>query len=108
MKAALAIPPPRYKSRLEAEYARYLDLRVKAGEVLRWAYEPVTFALGGGARFTPDFRLVVPYNAAAGRAGLAGHCRVELHETKGVWREAAKVRIKVCLLYTSPSPRDRS
>ncbi len=90
MRAILQIPAPKFKSKLEAAYAKHLDLRVQAGEVLRWRYEAVTFALGGGARFTPDFYVLVPLQPL-GEWG----CQIELHETKGHWREAAKVRMKV-------------
>lgn len=76
------IPAP-YKSQLEARYAGRLELLLKAGEIARWKYEAHSLKLGNGARYTPDFWVVLP-------SGL-----MEFHETKGQKREAAMVRVKV-------------
>jgi hypothetical protein len=46
-------------------------------------FEEITLALGGGARYTPDFWVQGDDDV------------LEFHEVKGHWREAAKVRIKV-------------
>jgi hypothetical protein len=46
-------------------------------------YEPMKLRLADGSYYTPDFGV------------LTRDCLFELHETKGFWREAAKVRIKV-------------
>lgn len=78
----VAIVRPRM-NRLESAYAKRLELERLAGLWQWWAFEPMTFALGHGARYTPDFGLIDP----------GGH--LVLHETKGHWREAALVRIKV-------------
>ena len=71
-----------YKSGLERNYAERLDLLKHAGEIVEWRYEGIKFKLGKGAWYTPDFLVVY-------------EDRFELHETKGFWREAALVRIKV-------------
>ncbi len=77
--------PPRLSpmNRLEAAYAQRLELERLAGMWQWWAYEPIKLRLAGGAWYTPDFALLDP----------GGH--LIIHETKGHWREAARVRIKV-------------
>lgn len=55
-----------------------------AGEQARvWGFEAISLRIGHGARYTPDFFVVT-------QSG-----RIEFHEVKGHWREAARVRIKV-------------
>ena len=68
---------------LERAYAENLEMRRLAGEIHSWRFEPIRFRLADGAWYKPDFLVV-------GKAGF-----VHLHEVKGHWREAAKVRIKV-------------
>jgi hypothetical protein len=68
---------------LEASYAEHLTVLQARGEVLWWRFEGISFRLADGAIYTPDFVVQLP-------DGL-----IELHETKGHWREAARVRIKV-------------
>jgi hypothetical protein len=50
-----------FRSRWEANYARYLNLLVKMGVVTEWAYEPETFWFEGirrgTASYKPDFRV---------------------------------------------------
>lgn len=70
-------------NKLETAYAQRLELERHAGLWLWWAFEPITLRLAKGARYTPDFALLDP----------GGH--LLLHETKGFWREAARIRIKV-------------
>lgn len=74
---------PQFKNALEYEYGLYLDALKSRGEVSWWAYEVITLKLADGATYTPDFAVVM----ADGE--------LQFHETKGHWREAAKVRIKV-------------
>lgn len=73
----------RKMNRLESAYAQYIELERLAGVWQWWAYEPLKLRLASGAYYKPDFALV----------DLTG--RLVLHETKGFWREAARVRIKV-------------
>lgn len=75
-----------YRSKLEADYARYLNLLFLAGELRTWSYEAVKLKIGNGAFFTPDFLVV----CASGD--------VEFRETKGFRREAAIVRIRSAAL----------
>lgn len=70
----------------ERAYADHLDERMKAGEVIWYAFESIRLSLvEGDARtvYTPDFAVQL----ADGE--------MELHEVKGFWQEAARVRIKV-------------
>lgn len=74
---------PRYKSKLEAQYAQYLDALKYGKELRTWVYEPLKFRLADRCWYTPDF-LVVQNDGA-----------LELHEVKGWMREDANVKLKV-------------
>lgn len=52
-------------------------------EIRDWWYESVRLRLANGAWYTPDF-VVMMHDGT-----------LEMHEVKGFWREAARVRIKV-------------
>lgn len=67
---------------LESSYARYLEGLKQAGEILFWKYEPFALKLADRTTYTPDF-IVVGKNQ-----------EIEIHETKGYWREDARVKIK--------------
>jgi hypothetical protein len=73
-----------FRSRWEANYARYLNLLVKLKVVATWEYEPATFRFEGVKRgtlsYTPDF--YVHY--------LDG--RNEYHEVKGYMDPKSKTR----------------
>ena len=77
-KQAKARPRPKSPmNKLESDYEwTFLQHRPHG-------FEEITLALGGGARYTPDFWT------------LGDDDVLEFHEIKGHWREAAKVRIKV-------------
>lgn len=83
--ATRSATPPRHSpmNKLEAAYAQKIELERLAGMWQWWAYEPIKLRLAAGAWYTPDFALLDP----------GGH--LIIHETKGHWREAAMVRIKV-------------
>lgn len=68
-------------NKTERAYADHLYALQLAGEILAYEFEGVKLRLAPGAFYTPDFFVVTPE-------------RFELHEVKGFWREAAKVRIK--------------
>lgn len=71
-------------NRLEERYAReVLEARKAASEVARYEFEALKFRLADGAYYCPDFAVWLASGA------------LELHETKGFWREASRVRIKV-------------
>ena len=85
---------PRSMNGLESAYAAHLRNRQLAGEVRWFAFEPLRLAIATGRRrafYTPDFVVVLADGST------------EVHETKGHWREAARVRIKVAAgLYPWP------
>jgi len=68
---------------LEASYAEHLTALQLRGEILWWMFEGLSFRLTDGTWYTPDFVVQLPDGT------------VELHETKGAWREAARLRIKI-------------
>jgi hypothetical protein len=70
-------------NKLEGAYAQRLELERIAGLWQWWAYEAIKLRLANGAWYKPDFALI----------DAGGH--FVIHETKGHWREAARVRIKV-------------
>lgn len=79
-----------YRSRWEANYARYLEyLRVR-GEVVSWAHEPTTFWFEGIKRgvtsYLPDFHVVYPEPE--------GGVREEYHEVKGWMDNKSATKIK--------------
>lgn len=74
-------------NKTEAEYLRYLNTRVMAGE-LSWisAHESIALTIAHGPKravYRPDF---VVMNSSG---------RIEVHEVKGFWREAGRLRLKV-------------
>jgi hypothetical protein len=84
-------------NKTEAAYARHLDLRKQAGEVLWYGFEKMTFKLADDTRYTPDFVLML----ASGQ--------LQAHEVKGAttkelksgrvkapyFRDDAKAKIKI-------------
>jgi len=77
------IPIPAKMNKLEERYARYLELRERREEIRGYVVEGLRFRLGDGATYKPDFNVWMADGS------------VEIHETKGEWREAARVRIRV-------------
>jgi len=80
---AKAAPPRCRMNKLECDYSEHLEARRLAGEITAWKFEPFNLRLAPGASYKPDFLVVCS-------DGI-----LELHETKGFWREAARLRIKV-------------
>lgn len=72
-----------FKSTWEEQYNAILEARLVAGEIQWFKYESLRFKLAEGAWLNLDFAVV----AADGT--------FEMHEVKGQWREAARVRWKV-------------
>jgi hypothetical protein len=81
--AAATARPRRVMNGTEAAYAAHLGMRQLAGEIVGWKFEAVKLRLADGAFYKPDFLVILP----------GGIC--EYHETKGHWREAARVRFRV-------------
>lgn len=70
-------------NRLEARYAEYLEARRLAGEIHQWWFEALTLKLADDCRYTADFLVQLPDGT------------LELHETKGHWRDDAKVKVRL-------------
>ena len=83
MKVNAKIREREWASKLERDYSLVLKAQEQAGTIYWWAYEPLSFRIGAGASFCPDFVV------------LRASGELEAHETKGMRREAAIVRIKV-------------
>jgi hypothetical protein len=76
-------PQPKGMNKTEAKMDELLRGMMLAGEVQWYGFEAVTFKLADDCRFTPDF--IVIYADGS----------IEARETKGFWRDDAKVKIKV-------------
>lgn len=61
---------PGEMNQVEQAYARLLDQRLAAGEILAWDFEPQKFRLADGTFYAPDFRVVMLDET------------IEFHETK--------------------------
>lgn len=70
-------------NKTERKRAIELEALKRDGQIHSWAYEKVTLKLADDTRYTPDFFVVE----------CDGSIRFE--ETKGFWRDDAKVKIKV-------------
>ena len=75
-----------YRSRWEANYARFLQWQRERGDVASWAHEPETFWFAGVKRgvlsYLPDFRVHYPDG------------RVEYHEVKGWMTPRSKTALR--------------
>ena len=91
---AIVRDPHTGMNKTESAYADRLELLKGAGEIIDWSFQPEKLRLSyssvpgkkaasGPAFYTPDFRV------------QASDGTIEFHETKGHWRTAAKVRIRV-------------
>ena len=67
---------------LEKDYADYLLLRQRAGEIAEFKFEGLKLRLAPKTFYTPDFVVVTADS-------------IELHEVKGFWEDDARVKIKV-------------
>ena len=79
---ARVVPGP-YANRLEADYAALLELRKRASELHDWRYQPLRLILAERCTYEPDFLVI------------ANDMTLELHETKGFFRDDARVKVKV-------------
>lgn len=78
-----ASPVKRGMNAMESEYAHVLECQRQRGEIEWWGYECFRLRLAFGAWYKPDFAVIT----------VSGE--LEFHETKGFFREAANVRLKV-------------
>ena len=47
-----------YRSKAEHAYAAELDMRVRAGDIRAWMYEPCNWRLGANCYYRPDFLVI--------------------------------------------------
>lgn len=75
-----------FRSRWEANYARYLEWLKSIGNIKQWEHEPQTFWFGkirrGTVSYLPDFRITNPNGS------------LEYHEVKGWMDSRSKTKIK--------------
>ncbi len=80
-----------YRSRWEANYARFLEYLKSEGEIAEWAHECEVFWFEGIRRgqvsYLPDFKVIYPDRS------------VEFHEVKGWMDAASKTKIKRMAIY---------
>lgn len=80
-----------YRSRWEANYARYLEWLKKNNQILKWEHEPQTFWFDGIKRgcmsYLPDFRITELDE------------RIVFHEVKGWMDDRSKTKIKRMAIY---------
>lgn len=84
-EAAEAPSGPKFKSKAEARYAELLERQRRSGQIESWRYEAITLRIGLGARYSPDFLVVM------------NDGRMKLVEVKGHMKEAARVRLRVAV-----------
>ena len=70
-------------NKLEAEYAAHLSQMQASGHILWHRFEAVKLRLADSTFYSPDF------------AVMSSDLRLEMHEVKSIWRDDAKVKIKV-------------
>jgi hypothetical protein len=80
--AVCSLSRPRGMNKIERRYSEHLELRRRAGEIVWWGYESIKLRLATRTYFTPDFAVQPPIG------------RLEIHETKGFWREDARLKMK--------------
>jgi hypothetical protein len=75
-----------YRSKWEANYARYLQFLLEHNEIQKWEHEPETFwfteILRGCRSYLPDFRIT------------ENNGEIEYHEVKGWYDDRSKTKIK--------------
>ena len=71
------------RNKLEAAYELELEAQKQRGEILWYVFEGMTLKLAEDTRFTPDFVV------------LLANGEIECRETKSIWRDDSKVKIKV-------------
>lgn len=82
---AKALLPNLFAGMNKTEQRRAVELEAlrRDGQIACWSYEKITLKLADDTRYTPDF-FVVENDGA-----------IRFEETKGFWRDDAKVKIKV-------------
>lgn len=80
---ALGRMKPGVMNKTETAYELELKAQQERGEILWYRFEGITLKLAKDTRFTPDF-FVMLHNG-----------EMECHECKSIWRDDAKVKIRV-------------
>lgn len=77
-------------NKLETRYGEYLEARKLSTSdlLMHWEFAPMRLRLADGTFYKPDFLVVLAHESHPGY-------RIQLHETKGFMREAARVRLNV-------------
>jgi hypothetical protein len=70
-------------NKTEVAYGNLLELQLRAGEILWYAFEPFKLRLADRTFYTPDY------------AVINKSLELEFHEVKGFWEDDARVKIKV-------------
>lgn len=87
------------RSRLEAAYAKELDLRIKAKDIKSWEYEVrVPMEVNGFkiCTYIPDFKV------------LHNDGSIEWVECKGMWTDVARMKVKLFeAIYLHDRPNER-
>lgn len=68
---------------IETAYYHYLNVLLKSNSIKRFDFEPEKLKLAKATYYSPDFRVIKNDNS------------IEFHETKGFWRDDARVKIKL-------------
>ena len=96
-----------FRSRLEARWAVFFDTMG-----LKWEYEPEGFELKDGTKYLPDFKVDYGnyYEWFEVKSSLKDITKEELLKIIKFQDECGSdlIILDGCLLYTSPSPRDRT
>jgi hypothetical protein len=74
---------PGEMNNLEAQFAQYLELLKRAGEIEWYSYEGIRLRLAKNTTYTPDFFVMKTDGALV------------VYEVKGRWLDDARVKIKV-------------
>ncbi len=75
-------PRPGVMNKLEAKYARQLEIRKHSGEIKVYFYEGIKLRLADKTFLTPDFLIMNADDS------------LEIHETKGYMMDDANVKLK--------------
>lgn len=82
IKAVIKDPLAR-ANKTERAYGQHLEDLARIDRIYSWGFQTMRLRLADGTFYTPDFIVVNTDDT------------IEIHETKGFMREAARVRLKV-------------
>ena len=74
---------PGQMNKTEQRYAMHLEVRKRAGEIVKFGYESIKLILAPNTSYTPDFYVVCADGS------------MEFHEVKGFWEDDSRVKFKV-------------